>query len=193
MQKKKSVPSKRSQMIYCRVMIEGRSVEQVAKDLFVTTPTVKSIVARVKRWMKKSRQSVPDEEFSHTAETLRQLHLARLEHQWEQTMNAWYRSTHDEETQRLSSDESGKKKVEKLLKTQTGDISYLVQAREILQEIRELVGSETISTAQQESHYVEGLSIEQRTAAVNHLLETLGRRAGAEEAGGTDFGSRAAA
>jgi hypothetical protein len=97
------------------------------------------------------------------------------------------------ETQRLATDEAGKKKVEKLLQSQTGEVKYLTQAREILQEIRTLIGPQPAHSLAQETTHVETLSLEQRTAALDQLLETLGQRAGAEEVGGIDSGHCAAA
>ena len=124
---------------------------------------------------------------------LRDLHVARLEHQWEQTMLAWHRSTQAEEIEKVVGEEGGKRKAEKTRRSQTGDVKYLIVAREIMAEIRELTAANSVATPHLEEPDVESLTLEQRQAALDHLLETLVRRAGAAENGGTVAGEEAAA
>lgn len=188
-------PSSRSQAIYCRVMIEGCSIEQVAKDCEVGVARIKTIVAEVRRWIRRSPGGNVLDSKTESGLALRQLHIARLEHQWEQTMLAWYRSMQVEETEKVVGDEQGKRKAEKTRRTQTGDVKYLQQAREIMAEMRLLIANTTSGTNlnTEEPTHVESLTLAQREAALDCLLETLGQRARAEEAGGVDLGQDAAA
>jgi hypothetical protein len=177
-------------MIYFRVMVEGRALDSVAQEYSVVPATIRATVRRVQRWLREARSWLPDESFESSLEMLRLVHLARLEHQWEQAMNAWYRSLQAEETQKISGEEVGKRKAERILQSRTGEVKYLQQAREILQEIRSLAGTATIAPPGDTNH-AESLTVEQRAMALDHLLETLGERARAAAPGGADSGSEA--
>jgi hypothetical protein len=187
-------PSNRTQAIYCRVMIEGCPVEQVAKEYAVGVERIKKVVCEVKRWIRRTPGGVPLDATRETGLALRQLHLARLEHQWEQLMLAWYRSTQAEETEKVVGDEKGQRKAEKTRRTQTGDVKYLEQARQIMAEMRALstsgIGNQQST---EESTHVESLTLAQREAALDCLLETLGERARAEETSRTPTRQNAAA
>ena len=179
--------------MYCRVVIEGCAMEQVAKEFNVRLQRLKIVIAEVKRWLRRTPGTLEHANKCETGRVLLDLHLARLEHQWEQLMLAWYRSTQAEETEKVIGDEKGQRKAEKIRRTQTGDVKYLEHAREIMAEMRRLSMSEAPNSTAQEQEHVESLTLEQRQAALDCLLETLGRRAREAEAGGTDPGQNAAA
>lgn len=187
-----SAPTKRSQAIYCRVVIEGCDVEQVARDFRIGVPRVKQLVGQVRSWIRGAKRSVDEERTGDDSSSLRQLHLARLEHQWEQVMLAWYRSTQVEETEKVLADEKGQRKAEKTRRSQTGDVRYLEQARAIMQEIRELLG-DALNQQPAEEQHVESLTLDEREAALDRLLENLGQRARATPARRTTAGENVAA
>jgi hypothetical protein len=186
-------PTQRAQTIFCRVTIEGHSVEQVAKEHGIQPLRVRKIVQQVRRWMKHMPRGFSEPTELLSAETLRDLHLARLEHQWEQTMLAWHRSTQVEEVEKVIGGKDGIQKAEKTRRSQTGEVKYLTLAREIMEEIRALSAFQISTPNPEEPARVESLTLAERDAAVSRLLETLGERARAAETGGTAARSNAAA
>src|SRR5690349_7928460 len=112
-------PSKRYQTIYCRVAVEGRAIDAVASEFAIAVETVKRIVRRVRRWLQAGGQGLPEVDRAVVGgAALRNLHLARLEHQWDEVMAAWYRSTRPEEVEKATVDEKKQLKGEKTRRSQ---------------------------------------------------------------------------
>jgi hypothetical protein len=189
--KKQSAPTARSQAIYSRIVIEGCDPETIAKEFNISLSQLHKIVSQVRTWIrratsgllittseKETSENILEDKVNVTLLELRKLHLARLEHQWEQVMLGWYRSLQVEETEKVVGDEKGHRKAEKIRRTQTGDVAYLEQARKIMQEMRALFPLQSTDTAHEENNHVENLTLEQREIAIDNLLETIRQRAG---------------
>lgn len=123
-----------------RVNIDGERVEEIAKSMNLPVMQVTAMLHKAQR--KQRRLSKLDDPNSNF--TIHLLHLERLESQWREVMHSWRLSKTDAEKHRViwsvksPGGDKDPEKLEKLKESQTGDVKYLQQAREIMAEIREL-------------------------------------------------------
>ena len=89
------VPGEEDRNAYRAVAICGHTVKQVAADMELPPDRVQAMVERVRLWLAQIPPPV-------NVRALTAQHLARLEHQWQEAMNAWYRSRSKEETLKSS-------------------------------------------------------------------------------------------
>jgi hypothetical protein len=192
-EQKQRPPSKRYQAIYCRVAVEGRAIEAVASEFAIAIETVERVVRHVKHWFQLGCPGLLEVDRAVIGGVaLRDLHLARLEHQWDEVMAAWYRSKQPEEVEKATVDEKKQVKGEKTRRSQSGDVKYLNLAREILAEIRLLRGVTRESLAKEDDD-VATLTLDERATRFTRIMQDLRDRAGAAANLATDPGSLVAA
>ena len=174
MERKRRMPCKRYLQVFNRVMVEGRPLDEVARELKLKFESVVDIFYRVRKFMREhgAKLYLPDPGLLRTVNA-RELYLARLEHQWQQSMEAWHRSkSHAEEntvaTTSKPGDDQGQKRAEVKRKSQTGDVRYLVQARAILSDIRAFSTDRPYATP--EENHVKQLTLKQREDDCDRLL-----------------------
>jgi hypothetical protein len=182
-------PSTRSQTIYCRVSVEGRTIDATASEFNITGDTVKRVLRGVRRWMKLGCQGVPKPsgDAAH-GEALRDLHVARLEHQWNEVMAAWYRSKQPEETDKAVVDDRKQVKGEKTRRSQTGEVKYLTHARAIMAEIRQLDGTSQRVEPVEPGHVADATP-EQRETSLDQIVDGICQRTGTTPDGRPDYGN----
>lgn len=182
--------------IYRAVIVEGRPLGQIAATHGVSE---ESAMATIQRYLERH---VPLALELHDTR-VRRLHLARLEHQWREAMNAWYRSIQREEIVKVSSEghdadanstakdegaaarRGSKRKIERTTLNPCGDVRYLEQARRILAEYRELCDGHT-PAEHEEWIDVEALTTEQREEELDRILAALDGPDNAAPHSGTD-------
>src|SRR6187551_104204 len=92
-QPKRRAPCKRYMQVFTQVMVEGRKPKNVAKSLRMKYKSVIDIVSRVRVYLRQQGASLYLPKPGRIrAIHVRELYLARLEHQWEELMQEWYRS-----------------------------------------------------------------------------------------------------
>ena len=139
-------PSDRDYSIFERVLVEGRTRQQVAQDVGLSRQRVGSIARQVASWLSKNVIANDPSEVHST-------HIRRLEHQWREAMDAWYESRGDEETIKVTIDNvckedpsgqqyrTSRERKEKTVRKKPGDIRFLWHARAVMAEIRDLTES----------------------------------------------------
>jgi hypothetical protein len=173
---KRRAPCKRYMQVFTQVIIEGRKLRDVAKSLRLKQKSILDIVSRVRVYLRKQGASLylPNPGRMRAIH-VRELYLARLEHQWEELMQEWYRSKRPARADKVGSVEveGGKKQKrgEHQRKTQTGDVKYLKDARAILREIRELCMNRPYATKEQ--NYVKLLTLKQREDAFDRIVAEI--------------------
>jgi hypothetical protein len=175
-QSKRRAPCKRYMQVFTQVMVEGRKPRNVAKSLRLKQKSVVDIVSRVRVYLREQGASfyLPNAGRIR-AMHVRELFLARLEHQWDELMEEWYRSKRPARADKVGSNEieGGKKqkRAEHQRKTQTGDVKYLKDARAILREIRELCMNRPYATKEQ--NHVKLLTLKQREDGIDRILKEI--------------------
>lgn len=157
-------PSDRDYSIFERVLVEGRTRQQVAQDVGLSRQRVGTIARQVAIWLSKNIiANDPAEVFS--------THIRRLEHQWREAMDAWYESRDGEETLKVILDDASTKnqtkgnhgksreRKEKTVRNKPGDIRFLWHARVVMAEIRELTES-GLKVIELEEENVDALNTE---------------------------------
>lgn len=189
MSSKSRPPCKRYLQVFNRVVVEGQTAAEVAAELGLTLRSVQTIVARVCRWVRQhGGKLVKIDRSMVSLANARELQVARLEHQWEELMSAWHRSTQPVEREKGYYNEARvMQKVEKTRAPQNGNINYLIQARKVLGEICSL-RSTSLDPLVTEEDDVEKLTPEERLAGIDQILETVDQRPGAAKAGRVDEG-----
>jgi hypothetical protein len=175
--------SERDRGIFQQVAVEGRQYDEVAKKEELCVKQIRRIVQRTSRVLalRSWRSEAP---------WVRAMHLRRLEHQWQETMLAWYRSQRDECVVKVTKKTpDAEPSVESVTTKQAGDVRYLEYARRLLGEIRQLGGVSDLSTGGDVYATVETLTIEQRTAEFHRIIAQLRERARTDEADRTGFGA----
>ena len=140
------------------------------------------MVASVRTWMRKHGavwQEI-DERIRRSTVTC-ELYLARLEHQWEELMNAWHRSKEPEQISkgRFNPDKTARY-TDVTSRTQTGNVSYLIQAQKLLDLISQIRLQNP--SLDQENNRERLASIERRNLRLNQILKLYGP--GGSAAGG---------
>jgi hypothetical protein len=170
-------PEERDQEIFRKIAVEGRDITAVAREHQLSPQHVRRIVRVTQRQL-----ALRSLELDTPA--VREMHLLRLEHQWQEAMVAWYRSQLGE--QKLKINRKGEKEPPELVestKTEScGDVGYLEYAREVLGEMRQLGGIPDLSQQGLFHDHVEQLTFDERRARFDQLLETLRQRARTEAA-----------
>lgn len=186
--KKRNAPCKRYMQVFTRVVIEGRTQEEVAQELGLKYESVVNICYKVKAYLREHGASLylPNQRRMRAIHA-RELYLARLEHQWEQLMQEWYRSKQPAESEKagnVEGDGKNQKRAERQRKTQTGNVKYLIEARANLREIREICMSRPYATKEQ--NHVKLLTLKQREAICDRLLAENGVGVPASDDAGDD-------
>lgn len=167
-------PSDRERELFRRVAIEGRSFDEIAADEKISPRQARRLVLKAERML--ALQA-----FHHEAPWVRAMHLKRLEHQWQETMLAWYRSQRDECVVKVvKKSPDAEPSVESVSSKPSGDVRYLEYARKLLGEIRQLGGVEDLHIGGEGYATVETLTIEQRTAEFYRLVARLREQARSE-------------
>jgi hypothetical protein len=104
------------------------------------------------------------------------LYLVRLEHQYQELMQAWYRSQQWAEMHKAGvvkkKGEVESSRGEQMRKTQSGNVDYLIQARQILRDIRQICVHRPYAT--KEENHVKHLTLKQRENDCDRLLAENG-------------------
>ncbi len=174
----------RDREIFRIVAVEGRSTSDVARDFSLSQRHVQRIVRRTQRQLVlRQLMRAPDPRW------LSEMHLRRLEHQWQEAMVAWYRSHLPSETIKYSTERgSDKAKIERTRREQQGDVRYLENARRILADIRALIAGGALGDAGEGFADVSTLTVDQRRTELALLADALRDRWREEEDWGTDPG-----
>ena len=180
-----TLPNRRKLDAFIRVAIQGRSPDEVARELGLHKRSVETMVAYVRTWMRKHGAVWQEIDERIRASTITcELYLARLEHQWEELMNAWHRSKEPQETKkgRFNPDKTVKY-TEVSTRTQTGDVSYLVQAQKLLDTITQIRLQNP--SLNQENNRERLASIERRRFRLDQILKLYGPGGSETGSGGT--------
>jgi hypothetical protein len=159
-------PTSQQMRIFRQAMIDGVACEELAGNYQLTLETIQRNIRRVERWL--AVQVTAQESV-----LVGNLHLERLEHQWNELMAAWVRSKQDEVVSKATTDQKGNQRVERIHKSATGEVRYLEQARRVLADIRTLLGIQHIPTEEELMNNVESLTLEQRGALLHRLVERV--------------------
>jgi len=161
--------------IYRQASVEGRPRQAVAIEHALNEREVDAIVRRTERFL--ASQLLAQDPY-----LVRTLHLYRLEHQWREAMEAWYRSQRNQETLKAShNDGDDRKKMEQMRRTQTGDVRYLRQALLALAEIRKLGGVDaTGGRHRDEDDRNANTDADPERAGIIKLLAAIRKREGEE-------------
>lgn len=196
---KRRMPCKRYLQVFNRVLVEGRPLDEVARDLGLKYESVVSIVHKVRNFLRKhgAKMYLPDPGLLLTINA-RELYLARLEHQWQQAMEAWHRSKLHAEAEKAAvihkRGGESEQRIEKSRRSQTGDIRCLVQARALLADIRAFCTDRPYATP--EENHVKQLTLKQREDDCDRLLaencERIATPPNAGTAPGREHSARAA-
>ncbi|MCA9268651.1 MAG: hypothetical protein KDA41_09280 [Planctomycetales bacterium] len=177
------LPTQEQRRLYRRIYVEGRFPQQVAAEFGMSVAQVLTAARRVARWFLLV-QPMTD------AQDVAALHLHRLEHQWQEAMQAWHRSGQQEEVLKVSYEGAGqdeaerpttstgaksrgkeaKQKFEKVTRGPCGDVRYLEQARRIMAEYRalcaELQSNDRLSKESSHDDSVDGCTKGQARSVV---------------------------
>ena len=178
------LPSLRNIDAFIHVAIEGRTSADVAREMGLRQRSVETMVASVRTWMRKHGavwQEI-DERIRRSTATC-ELYLARLEHQWEEVMNAWHRSKEPEQVTkgRFNPDKTSKY-TDITSRTQTGNVSYLIQAQKLLDLISQIRLQNP--SLDQENNRARLAAIERRNLRLNQILKLYGPGGSATGGGG---------
>ena len=160
-------PHPRYMQIFREVIIEGKPRANVAAAYKLKVCTVDRYIRQVERWL--AVQVIQLESM-----LVGNVHLERLEHQWNELMVAWGRSKQDQVISKASTDHEGRKRAEQTRKSSPGDVRYLEQARRVLSDIRALLGLTHLPTEQELMDDAQTLTLEQRMALLDRLLQKFG-------------------
>jgi hypothetical protein len=168
------LPSKRALSVFTRVVIEGVPKETIGEELNIKPSSVGDIVNRVRQWMHKHGARWDDiAEHERRAAIVCELYVARLDHQWQEAMNAWYRSQQPQTIDKATYKEGGGvKQAEMTRKSQVGDVRFLREAAVLLDKIAAIRGRAPLNVAA--SSQTPTASVEERRVGYLQLLADYG-------------------
>jgi hypothetical protein len=179
-------PSERDQAIFHQIAAEGRSAADIAVLHSLSESYVRQIERRVRRYCQKH-------DLLPTLAVAKSLYLARLEHQWRETMEAWRRSRQDVEVSKATKlTEDGKPektKAERTTRSQNGDVRLLRHALKILERIDAMSPVDEITSAGHgdgDLCDVQTASDDEKRAELGRMLQGIRDRIGADPDDGTD-------
>ncbi len=180
MAKRAHDPTPQTREIFRQVVVLGIPPTEVAQKFGLRRQSVYKAVARMRAYLHQHLLSGSQAKFP-----LAQMHLERLELQWQEAINAWFRSQEEAETTKTSRDgaNADNEKIEHTTRSTTGDVRYLQLAQRLLCEIRALVDGPSAADLPLEVKPDEpDLTAEQRRQRVYRQmgLNRFGRRPGSD-------------
>jgi hypothetical protein len=198
------VPSKRCQAVYCRRILERRPIEEVMAEFNIHRRTVIAYIYRMRRFLRQVSLGRAPHIFDHAflpGPMRKEVHLARLDHLWQETLEAWNRSLEPEQTEKViqerrpgsksgakpqeaEAEAADRERGERTRRSRSGDARYLIQARTIMEEIRLLRGNNQWSFGEEESD-VERRTLDERAAIFDQVYQVFYESAREAEDAGT--------
>lgn len=169
-------PSKRYREIFTLVEVHGRTYADVAKELGLQQKSVTDICSKVRTWMRRygARWDRISESRKRAAIAC-ELYVARLEHQWQEAMAAWYRSTQPKQIAKAVFKGKVLDRSEVTQRSQTGEVRYLMQAARVLEKICAMKQRPPLSDHEETSDvYVEDATLVERRLELDELLKLYG-------------------
>lgn len=146
------LPSPRDADIFRRVVLRGERMTVVARDVGLSKQRVHAICERSRR--------LAFEELAEDFSEHRRQTLLRLEHVYSEAMAAWERSKAGRHSETETTTGLGVPVRSTSRQVASGDVRYLIEARQALTDIRELCGldptkSEVLEVRTAQTHRVE--------------------------------------
>lgn len=169
-------PCKRYREIFTLVEVHGRTYADVAKQLGLQPKSVTDVCSKVRTWMRRygARWDRISENKKRAAIAC-ELYVARLEHQWQEAMAAWYRSTEPKQIEKGVFKGGILDRSEITRRSQTGDVRYLMQAARVLEKICVMKTRPPLSDHEETNDvYVEEATLVERRLELTELLRLYG-------------------
>jgi hypothetical protein len=171
-------PCKRYLEVFTKVEVEGQEHAAVAAEMGLKLRSVVDICSKVRTWMQRHGgrwERITANE--RRIEIVREILAARLEHQWNEVMAAWYRSKEPQHSEKAVLEGGDTvKRTEVTQRSQTGDVRYLRQALHLLEKICGLRRPDPIP--EKEEYDVERATLVERRVELHELLKLYSPREG---------------
>jgi len=167
-------PSAKERRVFHEVAIRGHTIREVAARYQIQPATVRRMVRRVRTHHQTHPRALE-------AVSASRLHLERLENEWRESMRAWYRSQEEQRIVKLSQSSGqaeGQRpdRLEQTRKSTSGDVRFLMEARRVLHEIREIrrqLEDQSLELPEQTDEQF-AIELDARRAELRLLLEQQG-------------------
>ena len=169
-------PCKRYREIFTLIEVHGRTYADVAKELGMKQKSITDICSKVRTWMRRygARWDRISENKKRAAIAC-ELYVARLEHQWQEAMAAWYRSCSPQRIDKGVYKDGKLDRGEVTQRSQTGDVRYLRQAASVLEKICAMKQRPPLSDHEETNDvYVEEATLVERRLELTELLRLYG-------------------
>jgi hypothetical protein len=169
-------PCKRYREIFTLIEVHGRTYGDVATELGMKQKSIVDICSKVRTWMRRygARWDRIVENKKRAAIAC-ELYVARLEHQWQEAMAAWYRSQGPQRIDKGIYKEGKLERGEVTQRSQTGDVRYLRQAAAVLEKICAMKTRPPLSDHEETNDvYVEEATLVERRLELTELLRLYG-------------------
>ena len=192
-------------VLFERAVVEGARPSELCQELGVSHDKLERVVrARQKVMLRPSAKRLQEQRRVDSGRMAKEIYKLRLNHLWQEAMNAWRKSLVDQATEKQSQGGESEK-TETTRRPQTGDARYLQLAWRLAEEAYRLEGDlpagkpeekwkalETEQTTdkrnegEEEAGHEHELSVEQRRAIASGLLAALRERGGEAGPAGAD-------
>lgn len=186
-------------------MVEGARPSELCKELGVSHDKLDRVVrARQLVMLRPSTRRLLERRQAESGHLAKEIYKLRLNHLWQEAMNAWRKSLVDQATEKQSQGGESEK-TETTRRPQTGDARYLQLAWRLAEEVYRLEGdlpvgkpeekwkameteqeAEKTNEGEEEAGHEHELSMEQRRAIASGLLAALRERGGEVGPAGAD-------